>query len=232
MPPSAPGPPTWCRASPRPTARRWRCSRSSPTSLAAGSIVARRGNASQALDQATMFAGISKWVARVTSADALDDCLRVALTVATSGRPGPVVLSIADDVFGGPGRRVRTRDLEPVHAPRAAVRARPGAGGGRGAGADGGAPSDPGRRRRSGRVGSVRRRAGAGRAARVSGGDDHERAGHPGGAPSAVAGRVRLDGQPDRQPRRSPTPTPSSTSAARPARRRRSTTRRRRRARR
>ena len=44
-----------------------------------------RGNASQAIDQTSMFTGISKWVARVTSADALDDCLRVALTVATSG---------------------------------------------------------------------------------------------------------------------------------------------------
>ena len=76
-----------------------------------------RGNASQALDQATMFAGISKWVARVTSADALDDCLRVALTVATSGRPGPVVLSIADDVFGGPAGESAPA-IAPVHAPR------------------------------------------------------------------------------------------------------------------
>lgn len=76
-----------------------------------------RGNASQALDQATMFAGISKWVARVTSADALDDCLRVALTVATSGRPGPVVLSIADDVFGGPAGESAPA-ISPVHAPR------------------------------------------------------------------------------------------------------------------
>jgi acetolactate synthase I/II/III large subunit len=75
-----------------------------------------RGNASQALDQASMFTGISKWVARVTSAAALDDCLRVALAVATSGRPGPVVLSITDDVFGGPAGDSRPA-LEPVHAP-------------------------------------------------------------------------------------------------------------------
>ena len=85
-----------------------------------------RGNASQALDQVSMFTGISKWVARVTSADALDDCLRVALTIATSGRPGPVVLSIADDVFGGPAGESRSV-LEPVHAPSRAIGARPAA---------------------------------------------------------------------------------------------------------
>ena len=76
-----------------------------------------RGNASQALDQSPMFAGISKWVARVTSPAALEDCLRVALAVATSGRPGPVVLSIADDVFAGPAGEFRTA-IEPVWAPR------------------------------------------------------------------------------------------------------------------
>lgn len=76
-----------------------------------------RGNASQALDQASMFTGISKWVARVTSPAALDDCLRVALAVATSGRPGPVVLSIADDVFAGPAGEARTA-IESAHAPR------------------------------------------------------------------------------------------------------------------
>jgi acetolactate synthase I/II/III large subunit len=76
-----------------------------------------RGNASQALDQASMFSGIAKWVARVTSPDALEECLRVALAVAASGRPGPVVLSIADDVFAGPAGESRAA-LEPVHAPR------------------------------------------------------------------------------------------------------------------
>ena len=76
-----------------------------------------RGNASQALDQSPMFAGISKWVARVTSPAALEDCLRVALAVATSGRPGPVVLSIADDVFAAPAGESRTA-IEPVCAPR------------------------------------------------------------------------------------------------------------------
>ena len=75
-----------------------------------------RGNASQALDQASMFTGISKWVARVTSAAALDDCLRVALAVATSGRPGPVVLSITDDVFRGPAGESQ-QAIGPVHAP-------------------------------------------------------------------------------------------------------------------
>jgi acetolactate synthase-1/2/3 large subunit len=59
----------------------------------------RRGVASQALDQAALLAPVSKWVARVERASACDEMLDQALRVATSGRPGPVVLEIPDDVF-------------------------------------------------------------------------------------------------------------------------------------
>src|SRR5262245_2176347 len=59
----------------------------------------RRGVASQALDQAALLAPVSKWIARVERAAAFDEMLDQALRVATSGRPGPVVLEIPDDVF-------------------------------------------------------------------------------------------------------------------------------------
>jgi len=59
----------------------------------------RRGVASQALDQAALLAPVCKWVARVERASAFDEMLDQALRVATSGRPGPVVLEIPDDVF-------------------------------------------------------------------------------------------------------------------------------------
>jgi acetolactate synthase-1/2/3 large subunit len=59
----------------------------------------RRGVASQALDQAALLAPVSKWIARVERAAAFDAMLDQALRVASSGRPGPVVLEIPDDVF-------------------------------------------------------------------------------------------------------------------------------------
>lgn len=59
----------------------------------------RRGVASQALEQAPLLAPVTKWVARVERAGALDEMLDQALRVATTGRPGPVVLEIPDDVF-------------------------------------------------------------------------------------------------------------------------------------
>ena len=81
------------------------------------------------------------------------------------------------------------------------------------------AARDRGRRRRGCRVRCLRRGSRAGRAARLPGGDDDERAGHSGGAPSPVAGRVRRRWATRSQTGHWPTPTTSSTSAARPGRR-------------
>lgn len=58
-----------------------------------------RGVASQALEQRGLFASISKWYARVQTPDALADVFRQALRVAVSGRPGPVILEIPEDVL-------------------------------------------------------------------------------------------------------------------------------------
>ena len=71
----------------------------------------RRSNASQALDQAALLAPITKWIGRVERARNLEPVLDQALRVATSGRPGPVVLEIPEDVFA---------DTQPENAPQRA----------------------------------------------------------------------------------------------------------------
>ena len=59
----------------------------------------RRAVTSQALEQSALLAPVTKWVGRVETADSLEPVLAQALRVATSGRPGPVVLEIPEDVF-------------------------------------------------------------------------------------------------------------------------------------
>lgn len=59
----------------------------------------RRSVASQAIDQNALLVPVTKWVARVDTADAIDSVLDQALRVATTGRPGPVALTIPEDVF-------------------------------------------------------------------------------------------------------------------------------------
>jgi acetolactate synthase-1/2/3 large subunit len=57
-----------------------------------------RGNASQAMDQMEMFKPVSKWQVRVTDPKSIDDLVQQALRVATTGKPGPVVVCVPDDV--------------------------------------------------------------------------------------------------------------------------------------
>ncbi len=57
------------------------------------------GAASQALDQMRMLEPLVKWQGRVPLVENLPTMLRNAMRQATSGRPGPVVLDIPDDVF-------------------------------------------------------------------------------------------------------------------------------------
>jgi acetolactate synthase-1/2/3 large subunit len=61
-----------------------------------------RGNASQGLPQLEMLAPIAKWAVRLTDPEALDETLAAALRIAATGRPGPVVLAIPEDVFRAP----------------------------------------------------------------------------------------------------------------------------------
>jgi len=57
-----------------------------------------RGNASQAMYQLEMFQTVSKWQVRVTDPKALETTVKQAFRVATTGKPGPVVVSVPDNV--------------------------------------------------------------------------------------------------------------------------------------
>ena len=92
-----------------------------------------RGNASQAIRQMEIFSTVSKWQTNVTDPAALDDIVDTAFRVATSGRPGPVVVFIPEDIFANPfpqgARRQRVRSARfPRHRsgpdPEAALQAR------------------------------------------------------------------------------------------------------------
>lgn len=62
----------------------------------------QRGNASQALQQTDMFTGMTKWQARLDDPSAVHGVLTTAFRVMQSGRPGPVVISVPEDVFFAP----------------------------------------------------------------------------------------------------------------------------------
>lgn len=57
-------------------------------------------NAFQDLDHLDLFHGVAKWVRRVHTADRIDDYVDMAITAATSGRPGPAVLLLPHDLLG------------------------------------------------------------------------------------------------------------------------------------
>lgn len=59
---------------------------------------AHRG-ASQEIDQGTIFAPITKWAIRVDRPDLIVESLRQAFTIARSGKPGPVLVDIPQDVL-------------------------------------------------------------------------------------------------------------------------------------
>ncbi len=65
-----------------------------------GSDVEER-EAFQEIDFRRMFGQMSKWVAQIDRADRIPELISHAFHVATSGRPGPVVLSLPEDVLFG-----------------------------------------------------------------------------------------------------------------------------------
>jgi len=56
-------------------------------------------NAFQELDHIALFQGCTKWVRRVTEASRVSDYVDMAVTAATSGRPGPTVLMLPADLL-------------------------------------------------------------------------------------------------------------------------------------
>lgn len=69
----------------------------------------RHSVASQSFQQSETLAPVTKWVGRVHEPAAVDEVVDQALRVATAGRPGPVVVSIPEDIFLGPAETSRPR---------------------------------------------------------------------------------------------------------------------------
>jgi acetolactate synthase I/II/III large subunit len=78
---------------------------------------AHRG-ASQEIDQVKIFAAITKWGVRVDRPDLIVESLRQAFTIARSGKPGPVLVDIPQDVLAA---QIDLAEYRPVGKP-AAVR--------------------------------------------------------------------------------------------------------------
>jgi len=57
-----------------------------------------RGNASQAIEQLEIFRTVSKWQVSLTDAKALESTVDAAFRIATSGKPGPVVICVPEDI--------------------------------------------------------------------------------------------------------------------------------------
>jgi acetolactate synthase-1/2/3 large subunit len=64
-----------------------------------------RSAASQALDQASLLAPVTKWQALVPDAAAMPALVAQAFRMATTGRPGPVALFLPQDVLDGPAEK-------------------------------------------------------------------------------------------------------------------------------
>ncbi len=74
----------------------------------------------QELDYRRMFGQMAKWVAQIDQADRIPEMVSHAFHLATSGRPGPVVLALPEDML-------RERSAAPDAAPYKRVQAHPGA---------------------------------------------------------------------------------------------------------
>lgn len=74
----------------------------------------------QEVDFRKMYAPLAKWVAQIDMAERIPELLNQAFQVATSGRPGPVVLALPEDML-------RDRRAVAIVGPYRAVHAHPGA---------------------------------------------------------------------------------------------------------
>ncbi len=70
----------------------------------------------QEIDYRRMFGEMAKWVAQIDRADRIPEYLARAFQVATSGRPGPVVLALPEDMLVTMAEVADTRRYQPVQA--------------------------------------------------------------------------------------------------------------------
>ncbi|MBC7684113.1 MAG: thiamine pyrophosphate-binding protein [Bdellovibrionales bacterium] len=70
----------------------------------------------QEIDYRRMYGQMAKWVAQIDRADRIPEYLARAFQVATSGRPGPVVLALPEDMLIDTAQVADTRRYTPVQA--------------------------------------------------------------------------------------------------------------------
>ena len=88
---------------------------STPMILLVGQIARDTADreAFQEIDYRQMFGPVAKWAAQIDQAERVPEYMARAFHVATSGRPGPVVLALPEDMLTD---RVDVRDAEPYQA--------------------------------------------------------------------------------------------------------------------
>lgn len=69
----------------------------------------------QEIDYRRMYGQMAKWVAQIDRADRIPEYLARAFQVATSGRPGPVVLALPEDMLVSMAAVADTRPYQPSH---------------------------------------------------------------------------------------------------------------------
>lgn len=69
----------------------------------------------QEIDYRRMYGQMAKWVAQIDRADRIPEYLARAFQVATSGRPGPVVLALPEDMLVATAEVADTRPYQPAH---------------------------------------------------------------------------------------------------------------------
>src|SRR5271168_1788518 len=70
----------------------------------------------QEVDFRKMFAPLAKWVAQIDMAERVPELINQAFQVATSGRPGPVVLALPEDMLRDHSAAAVVGPYRPVHA--------------------------------------------------------------------------------------------------------------------
>ena len=89
---------------------------STPMILFVGQIARghRDREAFQEVDYRAMFGSVAKWVAEIDDADRIPEYINRAFHVAMSGRPGPVVLALPEDMLSGPATAPVLKPSAPV----------------------------------------------------------------------------------------------------------------------
>jgi acetolactate synthase-1/2/3 large subunit len=68
----------------------------------------------QEIDYRRMYGGIAKWAAQIDRAERIPEYVARAFRVALSGRPGPVVLALPEDMLGTTAQAIDVSRIEPV----------------------------------------------------------------------------------------------------------------------